>query len=120
MTSSSSDVSYDTETAGLDARNDQIIQLAGIRTDSVFNDLGRINLRCRLSGHLAPATGPKVCRCRQAPEERGSRTLTACLSEHDENPLRDYSGTHDHNSADLCPFVPVCAGSGNPENTLIS
>ena len=39
--------------------------------------------------------------------------------EHYEKSLRDYSGTHDHNSAVLCQFVPVCASYRNLENTVI-
>ena len=51
----------------------------------------------------------------------GRKTASlAFRGDHYENPLRDYSGTRDHNSAELCLFVPVCAGSGNAENRLSS
>ena len=48
-------VFYDTETTGLDAPFDQIVQFAAIRTDADFNELDRVNLRCRLRPHIVPS-----------------------------------------------------------------
>lgn len=52
---SSSYVFYDTETTGLEAPYDQIVQFAAIRTDSDFNELDRVNLHCRLRPHVTPS-----------------------------------------------------------------
>lgn len=48
-------VFYDTETTGLEAPYDQIVQFAAIRTDADFNELERVNLRCRLKPHIVPS-----------------------------------------------------------------
>jgi exodeoxyribonuclease I len=48
-------VFYDTETTGLEAPYDQIVQFAAIRTDADFNELDRVNLRCRLRPHIVPS-----------------------------------------------------------------
>ena len=48
---------YDTETTGIDAGFDQILQFAAIRTDFELNELDRIETRCRLSSHIVPAPG---------------------------------------------------------------
>lgn len=48
-------VFYDTETTGLDRVFDQILQFAAIRTDEEFNELDRLNIRCRLLPHIVPS-----------------------------------------------------------------
>lgn len=48
-------VFYDTETTGLDPRFDQIIQFAAIKTDENFNEVDRIDLRCRVQPHIIPS-----------------------------------------------------------------
>lgn len=50
-------VFYDTETTGIDAAFDQILQFAAIRTDPELNELERFEIRCRLSPHIVPAPG---------------------------------------------------------------
>ncbi|MDD3370291.1 MAG: exonuclease domain-containing protein [Alphaproteobacteria bacterium] len=48
-------VFYDTETSGLNKAFDQILQFAAIRTDSDFNEIARVDLRCRLQPHIIAA-----------------------------------------------------------------
>lgn len=48
-------VFYDTETTGTHVRFDQVLQFAAVYTDENFNELDRINLRCRLLPHIIPA-----------------------------------------------------------------
>jgi exodeoxyribonuclease I len=48
-------VFYDTETTGVDAPFDQIIQFAAIRTDADLNELDRFEVRSRLQSHVIPA-----------------------------------------------------------------
>ena len=48
---------YDTETTGLDAGFDQILQFAAIITDDDFNTVEEVNLRCRLQSHVVPSPG---------------------------------------------------------------
>jgi exodeoxyribonuclease-1 len=48
-------VFYDTETTGINKTFDQILQFAAIKTDSNFNELDRIEIRCRLLPHVVPA-----------------------------------------------------------------
>lgn len=50
-------VFYDTETTGTETWFDQILQFAAIRTDLEFNEIDRIELRCRLHPHVVPAPG---------------------------------------------------------------
>ena len=51
---------YDTETTGLEAGFDQILQFAGIVTDDDLNPIEEINLRCRLQSHVIPSPGALV------------------------------------------------------------
>ena len=46
---------YDTETTGLAAGYDQILQFAAIVTDDDFNVLEESNLRCRFLPHVVPS-----------------------------------------------------------------
>ena len=46
---------YDTETTGLSAPFDQILQFAAIVTDDEFNPVDDINLRCRPKSHVIPS-----------------------------------------------------------------
>lgn len=48
---------YDTETTGLSAAFDQIVQFAAIVTDDSFNVLEELNLRCRLRPHQVASPG---------------------------------------------------------------
>ncbi len=48
---------YDTETTGLTAGFDQILQFAAIITDDDLNTLDEVNLRCRLQPHVVPSPG---------------------------------------------------------------
>lgn len=48
---------YDTETTGINRAFDQILQFAAIRTDDSFNELERLNVRCRLLPHIVPSPG---------------------------------------------------------------
>lgn len=50
-------VFYDTETTGISAPFDQILQFAAIRTDSDFNEIERFEIRCRLLPYVVPAPG---------------------------------------------------------------
>lgn len=51
---------YDTETTGLEAAFDQILQFAAVVTDDSFNSLEELNLRCRLQPHVLPSPGAMV------------------------------------------------------------
>jgi len=46
---------YDFETTGTSPAFDQPIQFAAILTDDDFNQIERVNIRCRLSPHILPA-----------------------------------------------------------------
>lgn len=46
---------YDFETTGTSPAFDQPLQFAAIRTDDDFNEIERVNIRCRLSRHILPA-----------------------------------------------------------------
>lgn len=48
---------YDTETTGLNAAFDQIVQFAAIVTDDDFRVLEDLNLRCRLKPHVIASPG---------------------------------------------------------------
>jgi exodeoxyribonuclease-1 len=48
---------YDTETTGLNAAFDQVLQFAAIVTDDDFKPLDEINLRCRPKSHVIPSPG---------------------------------------------------------------
>jgi exodeoxyribonuclease-1 len=50
-------VFYDTETTGTETALDQILQFAAIKSDDDFNELDRLNLRCRLLPHIVPSPG---------------------------------------------------------------
>ena len=50
-------VFYDTETTGTETAFDQILQFAVIRTDDDLNELGHLNIRCRLLPHIVPSPG---------------------------------------------------------------
>lgn len=47
-------VFYDTETTGVDAHFDQILQFAAIKTDAFFEEVDRFEIRCRLLPHVVP------------------------------------------------------------------
>ena len=46
---------YDFETTGTSPAFDQPLQFAAILTDDNFNEIERVNIRCRLSPHILPA-----------------------------------------------------------------
>lgn len=48
---------YDTETTGLSAPFDQIVQFAAIHTDDDLIEIERVNLRCRLRPHMVGSPG---------------------------------------------------------------
>jgi len=48
-------VFYDLETTGISPAFDQPLQFAAIRTDDHFNEIERVNLRCRLAPHILPS-----------------------------------------------------------------
>lgn len=48
---------YDTETTGLTAGFDQILQFAAIVTDDNLEPIEEVNLRCRLQPHIVPSPG---------------------------------------------------------------
>jgi len=48
-------VFYDTETTGVNAHFDQILQFAAIKTDAFFEEADRFEIRCRLLPHVVPA-----------------------------------------------------------------
>jgi exodeoxyribonuclease I len=48
---------YDTETTGTDTWFDQILQLAAIKTDAEFNEIDRLEIRCRPLEHIVPSPG---------------------------------------------------------------
>jgi exodeoxyribonuclease-1 len=48
-------VFYDTETTGVNAHFDQILQFAAIKTDAYFKEVDRFEIRCRLLPHVVPA-----------------------------------------------------------------
>jgi exodeoxyribonuclease I len=50
-------VFYDTETTGTEAAFDQVLQFAAIRTDDLFNELERFEIRCRIASHIVPSPG---------------------------------------------------------------
>ena len=50
-------VFYDTETTGTETAFDQILQFSAIRTDDSFNELERLDVRCRLLPHVVPSPG---------------------------------------------------------------
>jgi len=47
-------VFYDTETTGVNAHFDQILQFAAIKTDAFFEEVDRFEIRCRLLPHVVP------------------------------------------------------------------
>lgn len=51
---------YDTETTGLTAGFDQILQFAAVVTDDDLNVIEEVNLRCRLQPHVIPSPGALV------------------------------------------------------------
>jgi exodeoxyribonuclease I len=46
---------YDFETTGTNPAFDQPLQFAAILTDEDFNEIDRVNLRCRLAPHILPS-----------------------------------------------------------------
>ena len=46
---------YDLETSGRSSRYDQLLQFAAIITDCNFNEVHRVNLRCKLAPHILPS-----------------------------------------------------------------
>ena len=46
---------YDFETTGTSPSFDQPLQFAAILTDDDFNEIERVNLRCRLAPHILPS-----------------------------------------------------------------
>lgn len=48
---------YDTETTGLNAAFDQILQFAAIEVDEELNEVSSINMRCRILPHILPSPG---------------------------------------------------------------
>jgi exodeoxyribonuclease-1 len=46
---------YDFETTGTSPAFDQPLQFAAILTDDAFNQIERVDIRCRLSPHILPA-----------------------------------------------------------------
>ena len=46
---------YDFETRGTSPAFDQPLQFAAILTDNDFNEIERVNLRCRLAPHILPS-----------------------------------------------------------------
>ena len=48
-------VFYDLETTGISPAFDQALQFAAIVTDSDFNEIERVDLRCRLAPHILPS-----------------------------------------------------------------
>jgi exodeoxyribonuclease-1 len=48
-------VFYDFETTGISPAFDQPLQFGAILTDDQFNEIERVNIRCRLSPHILPA-----------------------------------------------------------------
>ena len=48
-------VFYDFETTGRSPAYDQALQFAAIYTDESFNEIDRVNIRCRLLPHILPA-----------------------------------------------------------------
>lgn len=48
-------VFYDLETTGISPAFDQPLQFAAIHTDNDFNEIERVNLRCRITPHIIPS-----------------------------------------------------------------
>lgn len=48
-------VFYDTETTGVKAHFDQILQFAAIKTDAFFEEVDQFEIRCQLLPHVVPA-----------------------------------------------------------------
>lgn len=46
---------YDLETTGTEPAFDQPFQFAAILTDDSFNEIERVNIRCRLAPHVLPS-----------------------------------------------------------------
>lgn len=46
---------YDFETTGTSPAFDQPLQFAAILTDDAFNQVERVDIRCRLAPHILPA-----------------------------------------------------------------
>ena len=46
---------YDFETTGISPAFDQPLQFAAILVDDDFQEIERVNLRCRLSRHIIPS-----------------------------------------------------------------
>ena len=50
-------VFYDTETTGTHTSFDQILQFGAIHTDSELNELGRLDIKCRILPDIVPSPG---------------------------------------------------------------
>jgi len=48
---------YDTETTGLEAAYDQILQFAALEVDEDLNEIASINIRCRILPYIVPSPG---------------------------------------------------------------
>ena len=70
-------VFYDTETTGVDAPFDQIIQFAAIRTDAELNEIDRFEVRSRLQSHIVPA-----CEALRTNRVTAARLLDPTLPSH--------------------------------------
>lgn len=46
---------YDLETSGRSSKFDQLLQFAAIITDDQFNEIKRVNVRCKLAPHILPS-----------------------------------------------------------------
>ncbi len=53
-------VFYDTETTGLNAAFDQMLQFAAIEVDEDLNEVSSINIRCRILPYILPSPGALV------------------------------------------------------------
>ncbi|MDX9785949.1 MAG: exonuclease domain-containing protein [Desulfobacterales bacterium] len=51
---------YDLETTGLNKAFDQVLQFSGIRTDSTFKEIDRVNLAIRLRPDVIPSPGALI------------------------------------------------------------
>jgi exodeoxyribonuclease I len=61
-------VFFDTETTGLKAGFDQILQFAAVRTDANLNEVDRFEMRCRMLPHVLPH--PSALKVNRLPMER--------------------------------------------------
>ena len=69
---------YDLETTGTEPAFDQPLQFAAILTDDDFNEIERVNLRCRLAPHILPNPYAMIV-TGLTPEEATDGTLPSYL-----------------------------------------